>query len=92
MRRTVEMTFIKGKNVRGYMGHWEMNYYVENVVDIETKELICQEYIFKGSTIFKHKGFKLGDKVRMDINVSKDNKGNVKLSYFSNVIKVDEEC
>ena len=62
------MTFIKGKNVRGYMGHWQMNYYVENVIDLSNNELICQEYVFKGSTIFKGLGLKFGDKVTMDIN------------------------
>ena len=46
MRKKVRMTFRKGVNTRGYKGHWEMNYHVENVVDAETNELICEEYVF----------------------------------------------
>ena len=81
------MTFRKGVNTRGYKGHWEMNYHVENVVDAETNELICEEYVFKGSTIFKGKGFKPGDLIEMMINVNQDSRG-VKLSYYSDVTKV----
>ena len=87
MRKKVRMTFRKGTNTKGYMGHWKMNYYVENIVDVETNELICDEYVFKGSTIFKGKGFKPGDLIEMTINVKSDN-GKVKLSYFSDVKKV----
>ena len=87
MRKKVRMTFRKGVNTRGYKGHWEMNYYVENVVDAETNELICEEYIFKGSTIFKGKGFKPNDLIEMMINVNQDSRG-VKLSYYSDVKKV----
>ena len=79
MRKKVRMTFRKGTNTKGYMGHWEMNYYVENIVDVETNELICDEYVFKGSTIFKGKGLKPNDVVEMFINVKQDN-GKVKLS------------
>lgn len=81
------MTFRKGVNTRGYKGHWEMNYHVENVVDAETNELICEEYVFKGSTIFKGKGFKPNDVIEMMINVNQDSRG-VKLSYYSDVQKV----
>lgn len=87
MRKKVRMTFRKGTNTKGYMGHWEMNYYVENIVDVETNELICDEYVFKGSTIFKGKGLKPNDVVEMFINVKQDN-GKVKLSYYSDVKKV----
>ena len=88
MRKNVRMPFRKGENTRGYKGHWEMNYYVENVVDAETNELICAEYVFKGSTIFKGKGFKPNDLIEMTINVNQDG-GKVKLSYYSDVKKVD---
>ena len=87
MRKKVRMTFRKGVNTRGYKGHWEMNYHVENVVDAETNELICKEYVFKGSTIFKGKGFKPNDLIEMTINVNQDSRG-VKLSYYSDVKKV----
>lgn len=87
MRKKVRMTFRKGVNTRGYKGHWEMNYHVENVVDAETNELICEEYVFKGSTIFKGKGFKPNDVIEMMINVNQDSRG-VKLSYYSDVQKV----
>lgn len=86
MRKKVRMTFRKGVNTRGYKGHWEMNYHVENVVDAETNELICEEYVFKGSTIFKGKGFKPNDLIEMTINVNQDSRG-VKLSYYSDVKK-----
>ena len=85
------MTFIKGKHTRGYMGHWQMDYYVDGVIDLETNEEICKEYVFKNSTIFKGKKFKLGDIILMDINVDKDKKGNVKLSYYSNVRKLSDK-
>ena len=87
MRKKVRMTFRKGVNTRGYKGHWEMNYHVENVVNAETNELICEEYVFKGSTIFKGKGFKPNDVIEMMINVNQDSRG-VKLSYYSDVQKV----
>lgn len=87
MRKKVRMIFRKGVNTRGYKGHWEMNYHVENVVDAETNELICDEYVFKGSTIFKGKGFKPNDVIEMMINVNQDSRG-VKLSYYSDVQKV----
>lgn len=91
MRKNVRMTFIKGKNTRGYMGHWCMAYYVDNVIDIDTGEVICDEYIFKNSTVFKGKGLKMGDIVEMSINVEKDDKGKVKLSYYSNIKKVEND-
>ena len=37
------MTFIKGVNRKGYMGHWGMNYHVSNVIDIDTNELIAED-------------------------------------------------
>ena len=87
MRKKVRMTFRKGVNTKGFHGHWEMNYHVENVVDAETNELICSDYVFRGSTIFKGKGFKPNDVIEMMINVKQDN-GKVKLSYYSDVKKV----
>lgn len=87
MRKKVRMTFRKGVNTKGYMGHWGMDYYVENVVDVETNELICSDYVFRQSTIFKGKGLKPNDIVEMIINVKQDN-GKVKLSYYSDVKKV----
>lgn len=87
MRKTVKMTFVKSKNVKGYMGHWSMNYYVEDIIDIKTGDKICDSYIFENSTIFKSKGFKVGDIVQMDINISY-NKEKVKLTYYANVKKV----
>lgn len=87
MRKRVRMTFRKGVNTKGYMGHWGMDYYVENVVEVETNELICSDYIFRQSTIFKGKGFKPNDIIEMTINVKQDN-GKVKLSYYSDVKKV----
>lgn len=87
MRKKVRMTFIKGKSVRGYMGHWGMDYYVNNVIDCETEELICSEYVFKNSTVFKGKGLKLGDIVEMSVIVSEAN-GKIKLTYYKNVEKV----
>ena len=47
MRKRVRMTFLRGKNVKGFMGHWSMNYYVENIIDLENNELICSEYTFE---------------------------------------------
>ena len=91
MRKKVRMTFRKGVNTRGFKGHWEMNYHVENVVDVETNELICEEYIFKGSTIFKGKGLKPNDVVEMMINVNQDGK-KVKLSYYSDIKKVENNA
>ena len=87
MRKKVRMTFRKGVNTKGYMGHWGMDYYVENVVDVETNELICSDYVFRQSTIFKGKGLKPNDIVEMMINVNQDGK-KVKLSYYSDVKKV----
>lgn len=87
MRKKVRMTFRKGVNTKGYMGHWGMDYYVDNVVDAETNDLICSEYVFRQSTIFKGKGFKPNDLIEMTINVNQDG-GKVKLSYFSDVKKV----
>ncbi len=87
MRKKVRMTFRKGVNTKGYMGHWGMDYYVENIVDVETNELICADYIFRQSTIFKGKGLKPNDVVEMMINVNQDGK-KVKLSYYSDVKKV----
>lgn len=87
MRKRVKMTFIKGTNTKGYNGYWGMDYYVENIVDAETNELICSEYVFRQSTIFKGKGLKLGDIVEMNIRVSENN-GKVKLSYYSDIRKV----
>ena len=52
MRKRVIMTFLRGKNVKGFMGHWSMNYYVENIIDLENNELICSEYTFENSTIY----------------------------------------
>lgn len=87
MRKKVRMTFRKGAQTKGYAGHWGMNYYVDDVVDVETNELICQEYIFRNSTIFKGKGFKPNDIIEMTINVNQDG-GKVKLSYYSDIKKV----
>jgi hypothetical protein len=87
MRKKVRMTFIKGVNRKGYMGHWGMDYYVDNVIDLETNELICSEYIFRQSTIFKGKGFKTGDIIEMSINVNQDGR-KVKLSYYADIKKV----
>lgn len=87
MRKTVRMTFIKSKNVKGYMGHWGMNYYVEDVIEIESGEKICDKYIFENSTIFKGKGFKFGDVIQMDIRITY-NKEKVKFSYYTNIKKV----
>ena len=36
MRKRVRMTFLRGKNVKGFMGHWSMNYYVENIIDLDS--------------------------------------------------------
>lgn len=87
MRKKVRMTFRKGVNTKGYMGHWGMDYYVENVVEVETNELICSDYVFRQSTIFKGKGLKPNDVVEMMINVNQDSK-KVKLSYYSDIKKV----
>lgn len=87
MRKTVRMTFIKSKNVKGYMGHWGMNYYVEDVIEIESGEKICDKYIFENSTIFKGKGFKFGDVIQMDIRITY-NKEKVKFSYYTNIKRV----
>ena len=87
MRKKVRMTFRKGVQTKGYMGHWGMDYYVENVVEVETNELICSDYVFRQSTIFKGKGLKPNDVVEMMINVNQDGK-KVKLSYYSDVKKV----
>ncbi len=88
-RKKVRMTFRKGVNTKGYKGHWGMNYHVDNVVDALTNELICESYVFRDSVIFKGKGFKPNDLIEMTINVNQDN-GKVKLSYYSDVKKVDE--
>ena len=73
------------------MGHWGMDYYVDNVIDLSTNELICSEYIFKESTIFRGKGFKPGDILEMNITVSEDDSGNVKLAYYKDIQKVGRE-
>ena len=39
MRKKVRMTFIKGVNRKGYMGHWGMDYYVDNVIDLECEDI-----------------------------------------------------
>lgn len=88
MRKSLKMTFIKGVNRKGYMGHWGMNYHVSNVIDIETNELLAEDYVFEQSTVFKGKKFSLGDTILMDVNVDKDSKTNkLKLTYYRNVRK-----
>ena len=52
MRKKLRMTYIKYVNRKGYMGHWCMDYYVDNVIDVETGDLICDSYVFKESKIF----------------------------------------
>lgn len=89
MRIVVRMEFVQGKQERGFKGHWHMNYHVSDVVNLETNEFLCSEYIFRNSTVFKGKGFKHGDKIKMDVNVDRDINGNIKLSYPKNVMKVD---
>lgn len=91
MREKVRMTFWKGQNRRGFKGHWCMDYYVENVQIIRTGDIICSEYIFKDSVIFKGMGLKQGDVVEMDINVSLGTK-KPKLTYYKNVHKVESGC
>ena len=87
MRKRVRMTFLRGKNVKGFMGHWSMNYYVENIIDLENNELICSEYTFENSTLFKGMRLKSGDVVEMSIRI--ENKVNkIKLTDFSDVKKV----
>lgn len=91
MRKEVIMTYVGYKRARGYMGHYTMNYEVSNVKDKETNELICKEYVFKDSKVFKGLGLKFGDLVEMNINIEKDNKDRVLLRYYRNVKKVLSE-
>lgn len=87
MRDKVRMTFWKSQNRRGFKGHWCMDYYVEDVQSISTGEIICKDYVFKDSVIFKGLGLKQGDIVEMDININKESKKS-KLTYYRNVRKI----
>lgn len=91
MRKEVVMTYVGYKRVRGYMGHYAMNYEVSDVRDKETNEILCNEYVFKESKIFKGLGLKFGDKVEMSINVGEDKKGKISLQYYRNVKKVSSD-
>lgn len=87
MRKNLRMTYIKYENKKGYMGHWKMSYYVDNVIDLTTNEIITSEYVFKESKIFKGMGLKLGDIVEMSATVTEKN-GKIRISYYSDVKKV----
>lgn len=92
MRKLVRMTFQKGEVCRGYKGHYGMNYFVCDVIDLSTHRVICKEYIFKNSTIFKRKGFKPGDVIEMSINVDENKeKNSVKLSYYRDIRKITDD-
>lgn len=65
-----------------------MSYYVDNVIDLSTNELICSDYVFKESKIFKGMGLKMGDIIEMSAIVT-EKEGKIKIAYPSEVKKVD---
>lgn len=65
-----------------------MSYYVDNVIDLSTNELICSDYVFKESKIFKGMGLKKGNVVEMNAIITKKDR-EIKISYPSDVKKVD---
>ena len=87
MRKKLRMTYIKYVNRKGYMGHWCMDYYVDNVIDVETGDLICDSYVFKESKIFKGMGLSLGDTVELTATVSSKD-GNIKITYYKDIKKI----
>lgn len=89
MRKKLRMTYIGYKRSRGYMGHYQMNYIVDNVIEVESGKQLCKDYTFKDSKVFKGMGLKNGDIVEMKVNVQIEKDSAIKLSYPKEVIKVD---
>lgn len=81
------MTFVSRKNRRGFKGHWCMDYTVMDVKDSETGEIICSNYVFKDSTIFKGIDLKFGDIVEMTITIIRTDK-KIKLVYYRDIKKI----
>lgn len=65
-----------------------MDYYVTNVINAETGELIADTYIFRNSTLFKGKGFKDGDVGELTLTVENQGTDDLKLSRPQNLIKI----
>ena len=86
-RVNVIMTYDKYIRVRGFKGHYAMNYVVSDVRVAETNELICSSYTFKSSKIFKGLGLHSGDKVKANVRLTKDENGVISMSYYSGVEK-----
>lgn len=89
MRKKLRMTYVGYKRSRGYMGHYQMNYNVDNVIDVESGKILCKDYTFRDSKVFKGMGLKNGDIVEMTVNVKIEENSNIKLSYPKEVKKVE---
>lgn len=88
MRMRVRFTFWKYETEKGYRGFWHTNYYVTDVINAETGELIAENYIFRNSTLFKGKKFKDGTVGEVTLTVENIGTDDLKLFRPANLIKI----
>ena len=85
VKKKLEMEFVKTKCVKNYLGSSGHNYEVQNVIDVETGDLIAEKYIFGESKQFAVLGANMGDKISCSAFVEEFEDKTVKISYFEGV-------
>ena len=72
MRKRIQMQYVGGETIESYRSKTN-NYFVVNVIDMETGNLLCNQYVFLRSKIFTKYNLAVGDIIRMNVTVENNN-------------------